>query len=66
MTSDGLKNKRSSCVNDSILKEIAGALSSLKYGDIVIKVHNSKIIQIEKTEKVRYESFYNVEPGGGI
>ena len=66
MTSDGSENKRSSFVNDSILKEIAAALSSLKYGDIVIKVHNSKIIQIEKTEKVRCESFYNVEPGGGI
>ena len=25
-----------------------------------------KIIQIEKTEKVRYETFHSVEQGGGI
>jgi hypothetical protein len=66
MTSDSPKHKRSAVVNDSILKEIAAVLASLKYGDIVIKVHDSKVIQIEKTEKVRYENFYNVEPGGGI
>jgi len=66
MTNDGSKNKRGSVANDSILKEIAGVLASLKYGDIVIKVHDSKIIQVEKTEKVRYESFYGAEQGSGI
>ncbi len=66
MTNDISKGKKGSIVNDAILKEIAGVLASLKYGDIVIKVHDSKIIQIEKTEKVRYDGLHSVEQGGGI
>ena len=60
------KIKNGSMANDAILKEIAGVLAVLKYGDIVIKVHDSRIIQVEKTEKTRYDSFRGIEPGGGI
>ncbi len=52
-------------VNDAIIKELSDAIVGLKFGEIVIKVHDSKIIQIEKTEKVRYDSFH-LEHGGGI
>ena len=34
-------------VNDAIIKDIAQAVSNLGFGTIAIKVHNSKIIQIE-------------------
>jgi len=59
------KSKKGNIINDAILKDIAEVLAGLKYGEIVIKVHDSKIIQVEKTEKSRYES-YHVEQGGGI
>lgn len=52
--------------NDVILKEIAGGLAALKYGEILIKVHDSRIIQVEKTEKVRYDPYYGMTQGGGI
>ena len=66
MTNDTSKNRKGSIVNDAILKEIAEILTSLKYGDIVIKVHDSRIIQVEKTEKSRYDQFHSLEQGGGI
>lgn len=52
-------------LNDAIFKDIAEVLKSLKFGEVIIKVHDSKIIQVEKTEKSRYDSFY-LEQGGGI
>ena len=65
MATEAEKSKKGNIVNDAIIKDIAEILASLKYGEIVIKVHDSKIIQVEKTEKSRYES-YHVEQGGGI
>jgi hypothetical protein len=38
-----------------ILKEIIESLNDLKYGEIKITVHNSRIVQIDKTEKTRLE-----------
>ncbi len=58
--------KKGNIDNDHILKEIAGGLAALKYGEILIKVHDSKIIQVERTEKVRYDHYYNMTQGGGI
>ncbi|MFA7254617.1 MAG: YezD family protein [Candidatus Omnitrophota bacterium] len=58
--------RRGNLSNDVILKEIAGGLAALKYGEILIKVHDSRIIQVEKTEKVRYDPYYGMVQGGGI
>ena len=66
MANDISKDKRDSFVNHAILKEIAAGLSSLKYGDIVIKVHDSRIIQVERTEKKRYDNYRGMEQGCGI
>lgn len=66
MTNDSSKSKMGISVNDAILKEIAGTLSSLRYGDIVIKVHDSRIIQVERTEKTRYDNYRGLEQGCGI
>lgn len=38
-----------------IEKHILDAIHSLKYGAVEITVHDSRIVQIEKTEKVRFE-----------
>ncbi len=53
-------------VNDAIIKDIADAVGSLDYGTVTIKVHESKIIQIEITEKKRFDDVWRVEGGSGI
>ena len=66
MSNEPKKNLKGSIVNDAIIKEIAEAVAGLKFGEILIKVHDSKIIQIEKTEKLRYDTYHTLEQGGGI
>ena len=39
---------------------------AIPVGEITIKIHDSKIIQIEKTEKLRYDTYHQMEQGGGI
>jgi len=65
MSSQPGKNQKGNIINDAIIKDIAEIVSGLKFGEVMIKVHDSKIIQVEKTEKSRYDSFH-LEQGGGI
>ena len=53
-------------INDALVKDIRDAVSRLEYGDIIIKVHNSKIVQIDVTERKRFNDVWKVEEGGGI
>jgi len=53
-------------VNDAIVKDISDAIHGLEYGVVTINVHDSKIVQIEITEKNRYDHIWNLENGGGI
>jgi hypothetical protein len=52
--------------NDAIIRDIRNAVTGLDYGTVTIKVHNSKITQIEITQKKRYDDSGLVEKGGGI
>jgi len=52
--------------NDAIIRDIRNAVAGLGYGTVTIKVHNSKITQIEITQKRRYDDSGLVEKGGGI
>ena len=61
-----LKQNPKNIVNDAIIKEISDAVGSLEYGTITIKVHNTKIIQIEVAERRRFDDVWKVEEGGGI
>jgi hypothetical protein len=61
-----MKTKQKSIINDSIIKDLSDQVLNLKYGAIVIKVHDSKIVQVEVTERTRYEDVWLVEKGGGI
>ncbi len=45
-------------LTDEVLNEIARAISELRYGSIEITVHEGRVTQIEKREKVRF----NQEP----
>ena len=58
--------KSKNIVNDAIIKDIAKATCSLEFGTIAIKVHNSKIIQVEVTEKKRFDDVWLTGEGGGI
>ncbi|MBI1953533.1 MAG: YezD family protein [Candidatus Omnitrophica bacterium] len=40
---------------DPILKEVARAIRSIRYGTVQLVIHDSRVVQIEKTEKVRLD-----------
>ena len=60
------KQNQRNIVNDAIIKDISAAIGTLEYGTVTIKVHETKIIQIEVTEKKRFDDIWRVEGGGGI
>ena len=62
----GIKENAIKILNDTIIKEISDAISSLEYGTITIKVHDAKITQIETAEKKRFDDIWKIEEGGGI
>jgi hypothetical protein len=41
--------------NEQDLTHIASALTGIRYGSIEIVIHDSRIVQIERKEKVRFE-----------
>ncbi|MGA2774866.1 MAG: DUF2292 domain-containing protein [Candidatus Omnitrophota bacterium] len=53
-------------VNDAIIKDIADTIRDLKFGSVIIKVHNSKIVQIDVSKKSRFDGVWFIEEGGGI
>lgn len=57
------KKIQSNGLNDEIVKEISAAVESLKYGTVTIKVHDAKIIQLEITEKRRFDNQWRGEGG---
>jgi hypothetical protein len=60
------KKNSPSIIHDAIIKEISEAVGSLDYGDVMIKVHNSRIIQLEVTHRQRFDEAWKIEEGGGI
>jgi hypothetical protein len=40
----------------NILTEISSAIQTIKYGEVVITIHDSKIVEIEKKEKKRFSA----------
>lgn len=42
-------------MDNKIIDEIIKFISSVKYGEVTIIIHNSKIVQIEKKEKKRFD-----------
>ena len=59
-------DQKKSIINDAIIKELNDSVHGLKYGTISITVHNSKIVQIEVSEKKRFDDVWTIEEGGGI
>ncbi|WP_309121048.1 YezD family protein [Paenibacillus sp.] len=48
------------------LKRIADSLAGIKYGSVQIVVHDGKIVQIERTEKRRFDSATRHAGGEGV
>ena len=40
-------------ISQKVLDKIVNIIQSLEYGEVLIRVHNSKIVEIEKKEKKR-------------
>ena len=53
-------------VNDAIIKNIADSIHGLSYGTVTITVHSSKIVQIEVSQKSRFDEVWTLQEGGGI
>ena len=52
-------------VNDAIIKDISDSIHGLRFGTVVISIHDSRIVQIEVTEKNRFDDVWHRQ-GGGI
>jgi hypothetical protein len=48
-------NKTQNTADEAALKKIIEALKGLRFGSIAITVHNSKIVQIDRVEKTRFD-----------
>lgn len=53
-------------INDALLNDIRRAVAGLQYGVITVKVQASKIVQLDVTERKRYDDIWRVEGGAGI
>lgn len=42
--------------DQKILAAIADALQSIQFGAVEITLHNSQVVQIERKEKIRFQS----------
>ena len=45
--------------NNSVIQELVSAINSLRFGSIEITVHEGRVTQIEKREKVRFTDSNN-------
>ena len=48
-----------------IERELASALAAIRYGSIEIVIQDSRVVQIERREKVRFDAGGRTTPGGG-
>jgi len=61
-----LKQDSKNIINDAIIKEINDAVESLEYGEVNIKVHNKRIVQIDVSKRKRFDDVWKLGEGGGI
>ena len=43
-------------IKQDVLEEILKSIRQINYGEVVITIHDSKIVQIERREKKRFQS----------
>jgi len=42
-------------IKPRILEEIVKSIQQIDYGEVVVTIHDSKIVQVEKREKKRFQ-----------
>ncbi len=42
--------------NDPVLNAVQAAIAAIKFGSVEIVIHDSKVVQIERKEKVRFNN----------
>ena len=42
-------------VEQMVIEEIIKSIQQIDYGEVVLKIHNSQVVQIEKKEKKRFK-----------
>lgn len=40
--------------NPAIIEQVIRSLEQIRYGELVITIHDAKVVQIEKREKTRF------------
>ncbi len=43
-------------LSSEVIREIMAAIKSLRYGSVEIVVHDAKVVQIERKEKLRFDA----------
>lgn len=51
--------------NDRVSARISSAMKGIRYGSVILTIHDSKIVQIERIEKIRFDDL-SLENGDGI
>ena len=46
--------KHSTHIGDDVIREVLHAIEQLRYGSVEITVHDNRVTQIERREKVRF------------
>lgn len=49
-------NRRKS---DPLTAELLASLRGLRYGSVLVTVHDGKVVQIDRSEKVRFDNLQN-------
>ena len=62
-SSNAIQEKSNLC--DRVNARINAALKGIRFGSVVLTIHDSKIVQIERNEKTRFDDLY-LENGDGI
>jgi hypothetical protein len=52
MSTPGTPNGKTTALGE-VLRLVGEALHDLRYGEIVIQVHNGQVVQIDRTDKLR-------------
>ena len=63
---DKQDKSRGEVINDKLIRRIANSLKDIKYGQVLITIHNNKVVQIDRTEKNRCELVILETEGSGI
>ncbi len=48
--------KEKESIKQKALDEILKSIQQINYGEVIVTIHNSKVVQIEKREKKRFQN----------